>query len=54
VEAIIDEHGRVQLLEAVKLPETRRAPAIILEGSPRDAISETALLSQHWQRIGSG
>jgi hypothetical protein len=55
VEAIVDEHGRVQLLEEVKLPEARRALVTILEEAPRTAISETALLSepalaQDWER----
>jgi hypothetical protein len=55
MKAMIDEHGHVQLLEAVKLPEARRALVIILEDAPRKAISETALLSEpalakDWER----
>jgi hypothetical protein len=55
VEAIVDEHGRVRLLEEVKLPEARRALVTILEEAPRPGVSETALLSepalaQDWER----
>lgn len=45
VEAVIDEKGRVRLLEAVKLPTSRRALVTILE-EPATNISETALLSE--------
>jgi hypothetical protein len=53
--AIIDEHGHVKPLEAVKLPETRRALVIILEDVPRKTISETTSLSEpalakDWER----
>jgi hypothetical protein len=55
VEAIVDEHGRVRLLEEVKLPEARQALVTILEEAPRPGASETALLSepalaQDWER----
>jgi len=55
VEAIVDEHGRVRLLEWVSLPEARRALVTILEEVPRMDVSETALLSepalaQDWER----
>jgi hypothetical protein len=55
VEAIIDEHGRVRLLEELRLPEPRRALVSILEEGPRTGVSETALLSepalaQDWER----
>jgi hypothetical protein len=55
VEAIIDEHGHVQLLEKIKLSEARRALVTILEEAPRSDVSETALLSQSalatdWER----
>jgi hypothetical protein len=46
VEAVIDEHGRVSLLESVELPEVRRALVTILEEEPALRISETALLSE--------
>ncbi len=46
VEAIIDEAGKVQLLEAVQLNEARRALVTILEEEPTARISETALLSE--------
>jgi hypothetical protein len=55
VEAIVDEHGRVRLLEEVELPEARRALVTILEEAPRMGVSDTALLSepalaQDWER----
>jgi ATP-dependent DNA ligase len=55
VEAIVDEHGRVRLLEKVRLPEVRRALVTILEEAPRTGVSETALLSESalaedWER----
>ena len=46
VEAVIDENGRVQLLEDVRLPEARRALVTILEEEPPTGVSETALLSE--------
>ena len=46
VEAIVDRHGHVRLLEEVKLPEDLRALVTILEEAPRAGISETALLSE--------
>ncbi|MBC7797402.1 MAG: hypothetical protein H7Z37_11055 [Pyrinomonadaceae bacterium] len=46
IEAVIDEQGRVQLLQAVSLPQIRRALVTILEEKPTAAISETALLSE--------
>ena len=46
IEAIIDENGKVQLLESVRLPEARRALVTILEEEPATEVSETALLSE--------
>jgi hypothetical protein len=46
VEAVIDEEGKVQLLQTVRLPQSRRALVTILEEEPSAAISETALLSE--------
>jgi len=46
VEAIVDEDGRVRLLEAIHLPEARRALVTILEDEPRTESHETALLSE--------
>lgn len=46
VEAIIDEKGKVHLLESVNLPEARRALVTILEEEPAAEVSETALLSE--------
>ncbi|MBA3805809.1 MAG: hypothetical protein H0X14_08890 [Acidobacteria bacterium] len=46
VEAVIDEQGRVRLLEEVQIPQARRALVTILEDAPSVAVSETALLSE--------
>jgi hypothetical protein len=46
VEAVIDENGRVQLLEDVRLPEARRALVTILDEEAITGVSETALLSE--------
>jgi hypothetical protein len=46
VEAIIDENGKVQLLESVSLPEARRALVTILDEEPTMEAPETALLSE--------
>jgi len=46
VEAVVDESGRVQLLEAVQLPGARRALVTILEDEPAIHSREPALLSE--------
>ncbi len=46
VEAEIDEHGKVHLLEAIQLTEARKALVTILEDTPTVGVSETALLSE--------
>lgn len=46
VEAVIDEHGRVRLLEPVELPTPRRALVTILEDELLASGYETALLSE--------
>lgn len=46
IEATIDEHGRVRLLEGVELPAPRRALVTILEEEPPVHPQETALLSE--------
>lgn len=56
VEAVIDEHGAVRLLETVDLPAARRALVTILEEEPALLIAETALLSEaalaeDWTRL---
>ena len=56
VEAVIDEQGKVQLLQTVRLPQSRRALVTILEEEPSAVISETALLSEQslaedWNRL---
>ena len=55
VEAIVDEHGMVRLLEAIALPSERRAFVTILEEPPSQQ-HETALLSEtalaeDWNRL---
>jgi hypothetical protein len=45
IEAMIDEQGRVQLLEAVELAGPRRALVTVLDEEPAHA-NETALLSE--------
>ena len=46
VEAVIDEHGKVHLLEDVQLTEARKALVTILEDIPTIGVPETALLSE--------
>lgn len=46
IEAVIDEHGQVRLLETVSLTVARRALVTILEEEPSAGISETALLAE--------
>jgi hypothetical protein len=46
IEAVIDENGKVHLLESVRLSEARRALVTILEEEPATEVSETALLSE--------
>jgi hypothetical protein len=46
LEAVVDEHGAVKLLERITLPATRRALVTILEEKPSDQTTETALLSE--------
>ena len=46
IEALIDEQGKVQLLQNVRLSQVRRALVTILEENPTVAVSETALLSE--------
>lgn len=46
VEAIIDEEGRVRLLETVRLTAPRRALVTVLEEEPSVLVDEAALLSE--------
>ncbi len=46
IEAVIDEHGTIRLLQAVRLPAARRALVTILEDAPAVHATETALLSE--------
>jgi hypothetical protein len=46
VEALIDERGRVELLEPPNLPSARRALVTILEEAPLSTMTDTALLSE--------
>jgi hypothetical protein len=55
IKAVVDEHGRVRLLEEVKLTGVRRALVTILEEAPSSEASEIALLSEQslaedWER----
>ncbi len=55
IEAVVDEQGRIRLLEDVKLSESRRALVTILDEDPRMMAGEPALLSEqalaeHWNR----
>jgi hypothetical protein len=49
VEAVVDEHGHIRLLEPLKLHSSQRVLVTVLEDAPeadtRD-VSETALLSE--------
>ncbi|MGH7962762.1 MAG: hypothetical protein ACRERD_13195, partial [Candidatus Binatia bacterium] len=46
VEAVIDEHGNVRLLETIQLTAARKALVTILEDAPTIGVPETALLSE--------
>jgi len=46
VEAVVDEQGKVRLLEAVQLSVPRRALVTILDEGPPPFSDETALLSE--------
>ncbi len=46
IEAVIDEQGTVRLLEAVRLPDVRRALVTILEDELAPRGDDTALLSE--------
>ena len=46
VEAIIDEDGKVRLLEPLDLTSAHRALVMILEEEPALAIPDTALMSE--------
>ena len=45
VEAVIDEHGNVRLLETVQMPGVRRTLVMIFE-EPGTPVAETVLLSE--------
>ena len=46
LEAVVDEHGKVRLLEAIQLSVPRRALVTILDEGPRLLADETAVLSE--------
>ncbi len=46
IEAVIDKQGKVQLLQDVRLSQSRRALVTILEEKPTVKVSETAVLSE--------
>jgi hypothetical protein len=55
IEAVVDEHGNVRLLESVRLPHAQRAYVMILEEPVEAGVQEAALLSesalaQDWNR----
>ena len=54
IEAVIDEQGRVRLLEPARISGTRRALVTVLDEVPLDGADETALLSEEalsdWDR----
>ena len=55
IEAVVDEHGNVRLLESVRLPRAQRAYVMILEEPAEAGVLEAALLSesalaQDWNR----
>ncbi len=55
VEAVIDEHGNVRLLEPILASTARRALVTILDERPAAHVAESALLSevalsQDWNR----
>lgn len=55
IKAVVDEQGRVRLLEEVKLTGVRRALVTILEEAPVSEANETSLLSEQvlaedWER----
>ena len=55
IKALIDEQGRVRLLEEIKLTGVRRALVTILEETASSEASEIALLSEQalaadWER----
>ena len=46
IEAVVNEDGVVQLLEAVSVTGPRRALVMILDEEPSTRVNETALLSE--------
>jgi hypothetical protein len=46
LEAVIDEHGNVRLLEPIALPAPQRALVTVLEEASAMHVPETALLSE--------
>jgi hypothetical protein len=46
LEAVIDKHGVVRLLEDIQLPSARRALVTVLEDEPVRDPAETAFLSE--------
>lgn len=46
LEAVIDEHGNVRLLQSLELPRACRALVTILDERPVLQVTETALLTE--------
>ena len=53
IEAVIDRHGNVQLLEAIKLTTVKRALVTILDEEPVNttALLSEAALAEDWNRL---
>lgn len=47
VEAVVDKHGSVRLLQPIEVSGTHRALVTILDEEPAPAAIETAVLSEH-------
>lgn len=55
IEGVIDQNGKLRLLEDVELPKSRRVVITILNDEPDEALLQTALLSEpalarDWER----
>jgi hypothetical protein len=51
VEAVVDEHGNVRLLEPLRLPTERKALVTIFEEGPSEgALLSEQVLAEDWNR----
>lgn len=46
LEAVIDEHGNIRVLENIQLPQGHRVLVTILDEAPRIRVDEITLLSE--------